>query len=158
MIEISIPGMGKLQIKHVVFDLNGTLSMNGKIDPRLPEKIRQLSKKGVSVHVLSANTRGNLNDLATQLGASPHVLEFKKKESEEKAAFIKELGSNSVVAIGNGNNDHLMLKEARLGMVILGEEGLATKALLSADLCVRSPLEAIDLLLDPIQILATLRD
>ena len=158
MLEIEIPGFGELRIQHVVFDLNGTLSMIGELDPKLPPKIQQLKNCGIDVHLLSADTRGKLQELATKLGATPHKLQFKGRESEEKAEFVNALGKESVVAVGNGNNDYLMLKQARLGIIIIGKEGAATKALLNSDICVTSPVDALDLLLDPISLKSTLRD
>ncbi len=158
MLEVNIPGFGELKIKHIVFDLNGTLSMNGEIDPALPNMIKELKLRGLNVYILSADTRGKLNELAKKLGAEPHKLTFKMRESEEKANFIKQLNPNSVIAVGNGINDALMLKEARLGICIIGKEGAAVSALLNSDICVNSPKEALNILLDPIHLIATLRN
>ncbi|MEM2985070.1 MAG: hypothetical protein QXL24_07600, partial [Candidatus Jordarchaeaceae archaeon] len=66
MIEFQVPGMGKVEIKNVVFDLNGTLSMNGTISQDVEKKIRQLSQR-VNVFIMSSDTRGNLKELAEKL-------------------------------------------------------------------------------------------
>ncbi|TFG06015.1 MAG: HAD family hydrolase [Promethearchaeota archaeon] len=158
MLSVTIPGLGPLNIQYVVSDLNGTLSMNGEINPKLPAKINALKAIGITFYVLSADTRGKLHELATQLGAIPHILTFQGKESTEKAEFIIKLGAENVVAIGNGNNDYLMLKAAKIGIAVLGKEGLSIKALLNSDICVSSPEEALDLLLNPINLLSSLRD
>jgi len=63
-----------------------------------------------------------------------------------------------VVAIGNGANDAAMLQEAALGIAVLGPEGLAAEALLAADVVVASIEDALDLLLRPHRLVATLRE
>lgn len=155
--EIKIPGMGDVKIKYVVFDLNGTLSMSGEIDPVLPAKMKQLMERGLEVYILSSDTRGKLRKLATELGVMPKRVKSEDKGAEEKAEFIKKLGEDSVIAVGNGMNDYLMLKLARIGIVILGSEGAATKSIINGDICVKNPINAIDIILDPITLKSTLR-
>jgi soluble P-type ATPase len=75
----------------------------------------------------------------------------------EKREFIKRLGSEKCVAIGNGANDTLMLREAVLGICVLGTEGTAISAMLSADIVVRDIKDALDLFLLPKRLVATLR-
>jgi len=62
-----------------------------------------------------------------------------------------------VVAIGNGVNDARMLRAAALGIAALGREGLATAALQAADVVVASIEDALDLVLQPERMAATLR-
>jgi soluble P-type ATPase len=50
-----------------------------------------------------------------------------------------------------------MLEEAALGIAVLGPEGLAVPALLAADVLVASIEDALDLLLNPRRLIATLR-
>lgn len=50
-----------------------------------------------------------------------------------------------------------MLAAAALGIAVLGPEGLATEALQAADLVVGQVEDALDLLLHPTRLLATLR-
>jgi soluble P-type ATPase len=61
------------------------------------------------------------------------------------------------VALGNGRNDRLMLKEAALGIALLQAEGAAVEALLAADVVAPDILVALDLLLAPDGLIATLR-
>jgi len=68
-----------------------------------------------------------------------------------------QLGKDVTVAIGNGNNDCLMLKNAVLGLVMLGSEGLSSLSLLNCDAVFPDPNSAIDFLLDEKMIIATLR-
>jgi soluble P-type ATPase len=70
---------------------------------------------------------------------------------------VDELGAEHVVAIGNGANDAAMLQQAVLGIAVLGGEGLATACLTAADIVVPSIESALDLLLYPRRLVATLR-
>ncbi len=60
-----------------------------------------------------------LNGVKCQL----HILE-EKGMPKQKADFVNKLGAQNVVAFGNGANDKAMLKAARLGIVVLGREGV----------------------------------
>jgi P-type E1-E2 ATPase len=78
-------------------------------------------------------------------------------ECKQKAEFVGELGPHSVVAIGNGANDVEMLRQAAIGIAVMGGEGLAVGCLTAADLVVPSIEAALDLLIYPRRLLATLR-
>ena len=70
---------------------------------------------------------------------------------------MRRLGGDNAVAVGNGRNDRLMLQEAALGIAVLQAEGAAVEALLAADLVAPDILAALDLLLVPGALTATLR-
>ena len=59
--------------------------------------------------------------------------------------------------MGNGRNDRLMLDEAALGVVVVQREGAAVETLLAADVVCQSIVDALDLLLNPLRLKATLR-
>ena len=80
-----------------------------------------------------------------------------RNEAAQKAAFVADLGSEGVCAVGNGAIDAGMLRGARLAIVVLGEEGLAVEALNAADVVVPHINAALDLLLRPLRLVATLR-
>lgn len=65
--------------------------------------------------------------------------------------------SDTVVAIGNGRNDRLMLEQAAIGIAVLGQEGTAVEALMAADVIVADIFTALDLLQIPLRLVATLR-
>jgi len=155
MISIAVPGVGDFSWAHLVLDVNGTLTLDGALLPGVAERLRLLSPR-VVVHLLTADTRGTVSALAQELGADWKRLQ-QGGEAEQKRAFVQALGADQVVAIGNGNNDIMMLSEASLGIAVLGPEGTATRALLAADVVVRDVADGLDLLLDPIRLLATLR-
>jgi P-type E1-E2 ATPase len=78
-------------------------------------------------------------------------------EAKQKARYVNELGANHVIAIGNGANDALMLEAAAIGIVVLGSEGTSADALRTADIVATTPLVALDLVLNPKRLVATLR-
>ena len=80
-----------------------------------------------------------------------------KKLDEQKEYYIQALHADRVVAIGNGANDRLMLKAARLGIAVVEGEGCAIDAVLNADILVRNIHEGLSLLFNPQRIAATLK-
>jgi soluble P-type ATPase len=50
-----------------------------------------------------------------------------------------------------------MIQSAAIGIAVMGREGLSQEALQAADLVVPSILDALDLLLNPRRLVATLR-
>jgi soluble P-type ATPase len=59
--------------------------------------------------------------------------------------------------IGNGNNDSEMVKNAILGIAIIGDEGCATPTLLQSDISCTNIADALELLLNEKRLIATLR-
>jgi len=73
-----------------------------------------------------------------------------------KLDFLKTLNLEMTVAIGNGSNDQLILKEAALGIAVLGDEGVSASAMKSADIVVKNIQNALDLFLKPKRLITTL--
>ena len=151
MLRIELPQQ-VLELEHAVFDINGTLALDGILLPGVAERLRLLSHH-LSIHALTAGTHGRLAELQQALEISLHVV----STGEDKVNYIRELGAERVVAIGNGANDAGMLGLAKVGIAVLGGEGMAVKTLQAADVMVRGPLDALDLLLHPKRLIATLR-
>ncbi|MCK4233389.1 hypothetical protein KAX75_03115, partial [candidate division WOR-3 bacterium] len=59
MIEFTIPGRGRMRIKNIVFDVNGTIAIDGKIDEKIKKKLEKLAQK-VTVILLTADTYGTI--------------------------------------------------------------------------------------------------
>ncbi len=157
MIEISIPGRKeKLEIEHLVLDLNGTLALDGVLLPGVEERITALAKKNLLVHILTADTfgtaTGQFKDIICQV-----VILSPERQALQKETFVKKWGEQRCIAIGNGMNDINMLRTAALGIGITGPEGAATEALLAADIVIPSITAALDLILFPKRLIATLR-
>jgi soluble P-type ATPase len=72
--------------------------------------------------------------------------------------YIQHLGCGRVAAIGNGENDALMLKEAVVGIGILQAEGASTAALQAAAVVCTSVRDALNLFIKPARLKATLRN
>lgn len=155
MIHCAIPGYGELRIEHCVSDFSGTLSEDGRLIPGVRERIRILAEK-VQFHILTADTHGRA---ARELEGLPCVVRFLAGEdhTEEKRRYAGNLGAGGVFAIGNGNNDVGLLRAARVGVAVYLVEGCSGEAAAAADVLVRSPLDALDLLLNPNRLIATLR-
>lgn len=157
MKEIDIPNYGKLIIKNVVFDLNGTLQFKGKISEAVVNKIEQL-KEFYDIYILSADIRGNLKELAKKLNVSYIKINPKEiTESEAKNNELIKLNKDNTIVVGNGNNDALMLKNAVISITVLGEEGATVKSILNSDVVVPNPISALDFLLDEKIMSGTLR-
>jgi soluble P-type ATPase len=76
---------------------------------------------------------------------------------QDKNDFVNLLGGSETIAIGNGFNDIGMLGAAGLSIVIMGQEGCSVDALKAARIAVRDIRDALDLLLEPRRLIATLR-
>ena len=155
MIEAAIPGEAALILEHLALDLNGTITLDGEVVPGAAERLTALSAQ-VAIHLLTADTRGQAAEIADQLGV--HLVRIDRgDEPAQKRQYVERLGPGRVVAIGNGANDCQMLEAAVLGIAVLGNEGLAVATLNAADIVVASIRDALDLLLTPQRLAATLR-
>ena len=155
MLRMEIPGRGIFEITDLVLDFNGTIAKDGHIHNKVKDILHLLGRK-LTLHVLTADTRGDVETATRRLPVRIQKLEG-VNTTEEKAAFVRSLGGDHVIAIGNGTNDRLMLKEACLGLCILGEEGAATETLLASDAVFTSVLDALRFILKPLRHRATLR-
>lgn len=155
MISVDIPNWKALKLDHLVLDLNGTLAVDGHVIAGILPWIAVLSKD-LTIHVVTGNTYGNAADQLARV--TQHVVCLPPgRQAESKRSYVLELGADSVVAIGNGRNDALMMEQAALSVGILGTEGLAVDALNAADIVVRHTIDALGLLLHPKRLAATLR-
>jgi soluble P-type ATPase len=152
MISIEIPQRGLYKLHHAVFDINGTLAVDGVALVGVADYLQTLGKH-LSIHLLTAGTHGNLKELEKELGHPLKII----RTGEDKVNYVKMLGSDSVVAVGNGANDAGMLQLAAIGIAVLTDEGVAISTLRAADVLVTNPVHAIELLLLPKRLVATLR-
>jgi P-type E1-E2 ATPase len=155
MIELNIPGRGTLQLEHLVSDVNGTLAIDGQLQEGLAKSLKLLADR-LKVHLLTADTHGSQYLIDQQVGVRG-VRVQPGNEAEQKAEYVRKLGAEYVVAIGQGANDAAMLKTSALGICVLSEEGSALETLLAADLVVPDIFTAISLLEKPLRIVASLR-
>lgn len=152
MLSFALPDGEAFDLEHLCLDLNGTLAVDGRLLPGVAELLREVSAR-LTPHLLTAGTHGGIPEVEHALGLSVVGI----GRGEEKVAYVARLGKEKVVAMGNGRNDVAMLRSARLGIAVLGGEGVARDALLAADIVVASPLDGLSLLLHPDRLRATLR-
>ncbi len=153
--EVSISGFKSLRLEHLVLDFNGTIAIDGRFVEGTKERLESLSQR-LAVHILTADTFGSVTEQVGSLPAKVTVIP-RGAEAQAKASYVRQLGADKTVAIGNGRNDRLMLREAALGIAVVQGEGAAVAALTAADVVTWDILAALDLLLKPARLTATLR-
>jgi P-type E1-E2 ATPase len=156
MIEIKIPGLETLNLTHLVLDFNGTLACDGDLLEGVRERLETLARN-LEIHVLTADTFGTVKKALAGIPCGTIVVPG-GAQAQAKAQHVHDLGRDGVVAIGNGRNDRLMLQNAKLGIAVMQEEGATPQTLLAADVAVPDFNCALDLLLHPLRLIATLRD
>jgi soluble P-type ATPase len=145
-----------MEIENIVLDLNGTIATDGKIPSEVREKINCLSDK-TKIYILTADTQGTASEEGSDMEVVlPKVSE--KDSTEVKLRLLESLGPARTVVVGNGNNDDLILKEAALGIAVLGEEGMSVSSMKNADILVKNISDALNLFLKPKRLVATLRE
>ncbi len=152
MIRIDIPQRGIIELQHAVFDVNGTLAVDGIPIAGVVVRLKALGEH-LSLHALTAGTHGNIAELERVLGFPLQII----ARGEEKLHYVEHLGPAHVIAFGNGMNDVGMLRLAAIGVAVLAGEGVAIGALQAADVLALGPVDAIDLVLNPKRLMATLR-
>ena len=155
MIELNIPGRGRVQLQHLVCDVNGTLAVDGQLLEGIARPLTTLRDR-LTLHLLTADTHGRQHIIDQQLNLQAVRIQA-GAEAAQKAAYVRQLGSESVIAVGQGANDAEMLRLAAVGVAILSKEGTALEALLAADLVVPDIFSALELLENPLRLVATLR-
>lgn len=156
MITINIPGFKVIHAEHLVLDYNGTLAIDGTIIPGIKEMLNSLAKE-IKIHVITANTFGKVNKNLEGINCQ-FVIINEGDQQVQKAEYIAWLGEKMVIAIGNGMNYALILKNAMLGIAVIQKEGASLKSLLNADIVCNNITHALELLLNPLRIVATLRN
>ena len=152
---IEIPNFKNIEILNIVCDYNGTIAKDGIVLPQVKALFQELSKQ-YKVFVITADTFGSVASQLEGFGVSIKILSS-TDHTNEKAEFIKELEEENSIAIGNGNNDALMIKNAGIGIAVLGDEGCAKETLMNADIVCKDSIDALELILQPKRLIATLR-
>jgi P-type E1-E2 ATPase len=155
MIEIEIPGTATFQFHHLVLDVNGTIAKDGLLIEGVVDLLAELRTR-LDIHLITADTFGSQEIIDESLKLSA-VRIPSKSQAKAKLDYIEQLGPDKVVAIGNGANDAAMIEHAALGIAIIGPEGSAVTSLLRADIAVSDIRTALELLLHPKRLIATLR-
>ena len=155
MLSITIPGFGAVTLDNLVLDYNGTLAVDGALLPGVKEALNSLAAQ-LSVHVVTADTFGKAADGLDGVNCRLTVLE-PGRQGQAKVNFINRLGPDRTASIGNGRNDALMLAASALGIVVILAEGASTVSLNAADIVCTDIVSALELLVQPLRLTATLR-
>ncbi|MBE5900857.1 MAG: ATPase P [Lachnospiraceae bacterium] len=154
MIQVEIPGRQDVKVEHLVLDYNGTVAKDGELIDGVAERLLEL-KELVDVHILTADTYGTARKQCEPLGV--FVDTFPRANAAEcKVEIVRNLKENRM-CIGNGFNDVLMFDEAEFAVAVLEEEGTYAGLLSHADVVTKGIVDALDLLLKPNRLKATLR-
>lgn len=155
VIDVKIPGRGSYRIEHLVLDLNGTISLDGGIIGGVTERLEELRHQ-LDITVVTADTNKNAQSL---LGGLPVTIctIAETEENEQKLAVVLKKGKHSTACVGNGSNDVSMLRESAIGICVIAEEGASAEAMMASDVVVPTINDALDLLLKPQRLRATLR-
>lgn len=154
MINIQLPGREELILHHLILDYNGTIAEDGNIIESIRPRLDALSRD-LSIYVITADTHGTAAKKCD--GLPLQVLTFPTTEvGKIKAEEAQKLGGG-VITIGNGFNDIQMSDVADLSICVIGREGCCGALLMHTDVVVTSIEDALDLLLIPGRLRATLR-
>ena len=155
MIEYNIPGYKNIRAEYLVMDFNGTIAVDGILIPGVLEMLERISP-GLEVHVVTADTFGKAG---SQLEGAACRLTSRVPGGQDvqKLRYVSALGPERVIAVGNGRNDSLMLKESAVGIALVQAEGASAAALINSDIVCNSVMDAFQIILNPLRMTATLR-
>ena len=152
-VEIALPGRPAIEVRNLALDFTGTLSRDGRLLPGVAERVTALAGR-LSITVMTADTRGTAR---RELAGLPLAVEL-VRDGAAKAELVRRFGPERTAAIGNGRNDVEMVAMAAIGIAVLGAEGAAGELIRVADVVAPDVTTALDLLADPLRLVATLRD
>lgn len=155
MIEVAIPDFGSLKLEHLVLDYNGTLAVDGEPIDGVKDLLSVLAQQ-LTVHIITADTFGKVRSGMQGVDCVVSVLPPGRQDAA-KLAYVRGLNPARAICVGNGRNDRLMLAEAALGIAVVLEEGAASETIQAADVVCKSIVSALELLLNPLRLVATLR-
>ena len=156
MLKINIPGRGEVILENILFDYNGTLAVDGFLDEKTKEKLKNLSHK-VNVYILTADTYGTVGKECKDLNIKVETFP-KENAGAEKKRIVQKLGKEHSLAVGNGYNDIEMFKESNLSFAVVGAEGSCGKLIMHADAIFNNIFDIFEALENPDRIKATLRN
>lgn len=155
MIEMNVPGWGICRIENLVLDVNGTIALDGKLIDGVRERIQRLQDR-LKVWLVTANTHKRQAEINYALGIQAQIIQ-PGDEISQKKEFVEGLRANSVIAIGQGANDCEMLQTAAIGICVLSAEGTSIKTMNASDLILPDILTALDVIENPLRLVASLR-
>lgn len=154
-ILLKIPQLKTINVKNIVFDYNGTIATSGQVSPEIFDQIIALTET-FNVFIVTADTFDTVRKRFDATPVEVYIIDH-DNGTDDKAKFIKTIGAEQTIALGNGNNDRQMLKESAIGISVLGDEGLSVKSFNASDLIVKNILDFFEMIEEPKKLIATLR-
>lgn len=143
----------EFEINTLVLDLNGTLSVNGKVPKGVKLRITKLKQQGFKIILFTGDQRGTAGKLCKDLGIEYRIT----STGADKEREMLKLKGKTCAAIGNARIDIGTFKHAKLSILTLQAEGIHVGAIKYAQIIVPSIVDALDLFLNPNSLCATLR-
>jgi soluble P-type ATPase len=156
MIVIHLPNGGQYEFHYAVFDYNGTLAEDGRMSDEVRQLLAELAAK-IHVAVITADTFGLARQELQDVAGIELIVLPDEVNGAEKARYVQEKGGENTIVIGNGMNDQPMFFAAGFKICVLGPEGASGGIVASANIVVKSPEDAIRMLLNPQRFVATMR-
>jgi soluble P-type ATPase len=156
MLRIEIPEFKIIKAEHLVLDFNGTLAVDGFFIEGVIEKLVRLTSV-LNLHILTADTFGTVERELKGLPVTLKILEIANQD-RQKLDYVTNLGAEKVIAVGNGRNDVLMLKESALSIGVIQDEGAFSQIINCTQVICTNIMDAFSLLINPKRLLATLRN
>lgn len=141
------------EINTIILDLNGTLSVKGKVPKGVLPRIKKLKKLNYKLILFTGDQRGTAKAICKKLNIDYKIT----KTSKDKEREIKKLKPSTCAAIGNARIDISTFKLSKIAIATLQAEGIHTKVLKHIDLLVPTITEALDLFIDLDSMIATLK-
>ena len=159
-ISMDIPGFGRLDLRALLTDYTGTLTLGGQLAPGVQERLLRLDEL-LDIHVLTSDTFGTARRELSGMPVQVVVLEGENHDVQKARYLHDHFVPRHVAALGNGNNDRMLLQGVReaggLAIAVDAGEGCSFETLRQAHVLIRGAAEALDLLLDSRRLKATLR-
>ena len=150
---VELPNQPPMILDNLVLDFTGTISLDGVLLPGIADKLREISKR-IRITILTADTFGKVKESLAGLPCEIHIV----KTGKDKERLVDEMGAHKVIAIGNGQNDVAMIRAAAIGIAVIGPEGASGNLLISAKVIVKDIFDALNLIMKPLRLKATLRE
>ncbi len=157
-LEVDLPCGIFYNLTNLILDLNGTLTVDGHFIEGVLPRLRELSQF-LNIFILTADTNQTVDEITPLFQDTDikiHKLESGRGDIQ-KLSFLEKIGREKTAAIGNGTNDALMLREAALGICVLGPEGAAVDAIHASRALFLNICDALDIFVKTNRLIATLR-
>ena len=151
--HFSIPGHDPFDIETLILDLNGTISIDGKLIRGVKKRIEEL-RTLLRVVLFTGDTQGTGRQIADVLGIEIRLT----KNASEKAKEAESLNPETTATIGNGAIDLELFRTVKLPICVIEAEGAYTETLRASIVVHRSIIAALDFLLKHNRAIATMRN